>query len=210
MLGAVVDQDHHRRRRDALHQPIQQGLRLTVEPVHILEYEEDRLPQALSQQQPAHAVLHPVPALDGITITGGRLQANSALRACLLPPETPIDLIARGGDGQIALAWTAALGAIRYNVKRSLAAGGPYITIAPGVAVGSEVRKGQLIGWVGDSGNAESTTPHTHFELRKDNRAINPYGILQEAYDRDRDHEEWLVTMVADAAMARMADISVE
>lgn len=84
------------------------------------------------------------------------------------------------------------------------------LTIAPGVGVGTEVRKGQLIGWVGDSGNAESTTPHTHFELRKDNRAINPYGLLQEAYERDKDHEEWIVAMVAYAALARLPDISVE
>ncbi|HEU4319282.1 MAG TPA: M23 family metallopeptidase [Acidimicrobiia bacterium] len=84
------------------------------------------------------------------------------------------------------------------------------LTIAPGVGVGIEVEKGQLIGWVGDSGNAESTTPHTHFELRKDDRAINPHDILLEAYERDRDHEERLVTMVADAARARLGDIQVE
>jgi murein DD-endopeptidase MepM/ murein hydrolase activator NlpD len=70
------------------------------------------------------------------------------------------------------------------------------LTIAPGVEVGKRVKKGQLIGWVGDSGNAESTTPHTHFELRNDGRAVNPYELLQEAYQRDRDHEEWLVANI--------------
>jgi subtilase family serine protease len=69
-------------------------------------------------------------ALHGLTITGGRLQVNSAMRACTLPPDTPAGLTARPADSQVLLAWTAALGAIKYNVKRSLTSGGPYVTIA--------------------------------------------------------------------------------
>ncbi|MBP1633133.1 MAG: hypothetical protein H6Q11_1421 [Acidobacteria bacterium] len=38
--------------------------------------------------------------------------------------------------------------------------------IAPGIERGSRVERGQLIGWVGDSGNAEYTAPHLHFELK--------------------------------------------
>lgn len=36
---------------------------------------------------------------------------------------------------------------------------------APGLKSGDRVNAGQLIGWVGDSGNAESTGSHVHFEL---------------------------------------------
>lgn len=64
------------------------------------------------------------------------------------------------------------------------------LTVAPGVEVGMDVEAGQLIGWVGDSGNAESTTPHTHFEIRQDNRAFNPYSLLVDAYDRALAAEE--------------------
>jgi murein DD-endopeptidase MepM/ murein hydrolase activator NlpD len=64
------------------------------------------------------------------------------------------------------------------------------LTVAPGVEVGVHVEAGQLIAWVGDSGNAESTTPHTHFELRVDDRPINPFSLLNDAYERGLEAEE--------------------
>ena len=58
------------------------------------------------------------------------------------------------------------------------------LTIAPGVEEGARVEAGQLIAWVGDSGNAERTAPHTHFEFLVNGRNIDPYPILREAYER--------------------------
>ncbi len=58
------------------------------------------------------------------------------------------------------------------------------LTVVPGVEEGVEVEAGQHIAWVGDSGNAEWTTPHTHFELRIDGRPIDAYPLLVEAYER--------------------------
>ncbi len=54
--------------------------------------------------------------------------------------------------------------------------------IADWIEPGVPVAAGQLIGWVGDSGNAEGTAPHLHFELRDpEGAALNPYESLLEA-----------------------------
>lgn len=57
-------------------------------------------------------------------------------------------------------------------------------TYATGLSVGGFVTAGQLIGYVGDSGNAEGSGSHTHFELHVDGKAIDPYPLLVAAYER--------------------------
>jgi subtilase family serine protease len=75
----------------------------------------------------------PLPSLEGITVSGGRLNVNNALHACTAPPDTPAGLTARGADTKVTLSWSGALGAMRYNVRRSLTAGGPYSPLASAV-----------------------------------------------------------------------------
>ena len=51
---------------------------------------------------------------------------------------------------------------------------------SPGIVAGSRVTAGQTIGWMGDSGNAESTSAHLHFEMhRPDGSAFSPYASLR-------------------------------
>ena len=38
--------------------------------------------------------------------------------------------------------------------------------------------RGQLLGWLGDSGNAELTTPHLHFEVLRNGTQINPLSFI--------------------------------
>ena len=53
---------------------------------------------------------------------------------------------------------------------------------APDIRPGNKVVAGQLIGFMGDSGNAESTTAHLHFEIRRPDRTpVSPYLSLQGA-----------------------------
>ncbi|VAV90794.1 hypothetical protein MNBD_ACTINO01-1852 [hydrothermal vent metagenome] len=55
-----------------------------------------------------------------------------------------------------------------------------YPCPAPGIEVGSTVAAGQIIGWVGDSGNAEHTVPNLHFELRTPGGyPVDPYASLR-------------------------------
>ena len=44
------------------------------------------------------------------------------------------------------------------------------------VTIGQTVARGQIIGYVGQSGWA--TGPHLHFEIRSDNRTVNPALVL--------------------------------
>lgn len=57
--------------------------------------------------------------------------------------------------------------------------GGLAHAYAPGMAKGVFVKKGQLIAWMGDSGNAETVGSHLHFEIRTPTGApINPQASL--------------------------------
>jgi hypothetical protein len=53
---------------------------------------------------------------------------------------------------------------------------------APGLKNGQHVRRGQLVGFVGDSGDANGIQPHLHFEIhRPSGTAIDPYTYLKKA-----------------------------
>ncbi len=51
---------------------------------------------------------------------------------------------------------------------------------ADGIVKGQKVKAGEVVGYVGDSGNAESTGAHLHFEIRRpDGTVINAYNSLR-------------------------------
>lgn len=53
--------------------------------------------------------------------------------------------------------------------------GGAELAYAPGIVRGVRVARGQHVGWVGDSGNAENSGSHIHFEI-EDPAVTDPYG----------------------------------
>jgi hypothetical protein len=52
------------------------------------------------------------------------------------------------------------------------------LTVVDGLDEGAAVTGGTHIAYVGDSGNAEGTLSHTHFELHLGSRTVNPYPYL--------------------------------
>lgn len=107
----------------------------------------------------------------------------------MAPQGTPVRATA---DGRIAkLFWSKRGGTTIYEFDRSGRIVYYYAhlsTYAPGLKEGDEVRQGQLIAYVGSTGNA--TTPHLHFEIQRANAghqwwrgtSLNPYMPLKTAH----------------------------
>ena len=91
------------------------------------------------------------------------------------PTGTPI---MAAGDGVIeVLGWEHGYGRyvrIRHNSTYKTAYA-HMSKFASGLKVGSKVRQGQIIGYVGQSGNA--TGPHLHYEVLVNNQQINPLDV---------------------------------
>ncbi len=96
---------------------------------------------------------------------------------------TPIYAVMDGNINKKQLDFVGSLGG---NALWLTAAGGTYFyyahlsAFAPGIEIGSIVTAGQLIGYVGATGNAGG--PHLHFEVHPDGgSAVNPYPIVKAA-----------------------------
>jgi len=102
-----------------------------------------------------------------------------------------VDIIAKSGkavyavaDGRLSKQYLDAPGSLSGNGWRLTKADGTYFfyahfsAFAPGLKVGSTVKAGQIIGYVGMTGNAGA--PHLHFEVHPGGGApVNPTGIVR-------------------------------
>lgn len=52
---------------------------------------------------------------------------------------------------------------------------------APGIYEGMQVRRGDLLGYVGNTGNAANSPPHLHFGVVDNDTTVNPYHLLKNA-----------------------------
>ena len=103
------------------------------------------------------------------------------------PRGTPVIAV---DDGRIAKLFTSIPGGLTiYHFDPSEKFAYYYAHLdgyAPGMAEGKQVKRGEVIGYVGSTGNANSANPHLHFtifELGPEKRwwkgtAINPYPLL--------------------------------
>ena len=102
-----------------------------------------------------------------------------------------VDIIAKEGnllyavvDGTISKQYWDQPGALSGNGLRVAQADGTYFTylhmsgFAPGIAVGTKVKAGDVIGFVGNTGS--SATAHLHFEVHPGGgAAVNPYPYVK-------------------------------
>jgi murein DD-endopeptidase MepM/ murein hydrolase activator NlpD len=92
-----------------------------------------------------------------------------------VPAGTPI---MASGDAVVASAgWAGGYGnmVMLHHDSSYSTAYGHMSRIAKGIKPGVHVRQGDVIGYVGMTGLA--TGPHLHYEVRVDNKAINPLGV---------------------------------
>jgi murein DD-endopeptidase MepM/ murein hydrolase activator NlpD len=121
--------------------------------------------------------------------SGGRTHRAIDIMA---PRGTPVLAIS---DGEITRIHTNRLGG---KVLYLRSYGGEYDfyyahldAYAPGIEEGQTVRQGDVLGFVGNTGNARRTPPHLHFQvLRQSGRGrgtpVNPYRLFQQSdlYER--------------------------
>jgi LysM repeat protein len=107
----------------------------------------------------------------GFPRSGGRLHQGNDIFA---PRGTPI-VAPVAGTVEFK---TGAIGGLQFWLAGS--DGVRYIgTHLEGFGIAGQVSAGDVIGYVGDSGNAVGSRPHVHFEMAKDGQTFNPYPTLQ-------------------------------
>ncbi|HWJ62786.1 MAG TPA: DUF4214 domain-containing protein [Acidimicrobiales bacterium] len=77
---------------------------------------------------------------------------------------------------------------------------------APGMATGKRVLKGDHIAYLGDSGNAESTGSHCHFEIRMPNAKWYNAAAVNAKYSLDAAEPAKVRAKVANTAFAPLPD----
>lgn len=90
-------------------------------------------------------------------------------------------------DGVISRTSTSTLGGISLYILGESGIEYYYAHLsayAPETQAGRVVKAGDVVGYVGDTGNARGGAPHLHFEIHgTDGRPVNPYPILKVAHE---------------------------
>ncbi len=106
------------------------------------------------------------------------------------PRGTPLVAAERGVVGRVGI---GRLGGLKLWLRGESGADWYYAHLdgfAPGLHNGQLVEAGELLGYVGNTGNAVGTPPHLHMEIHPSGgAAVNPYPLLKVVSDLDLNSE---------------------
>jgi murein DD-endopeptidase MepM/ murein hydrolase activator NlpD len=88
-----------------------------------------------------------------------------------------ISRLAGGGRGGLALYIEGVSGSKHYYAHLT--------SYADGIVEGGPVTAGEVVGYVGDTGNAAGGLPHLHYEIHPGDRPVNPYALLATSSRRE-------------------------
>jgi peptidoglycan LD-endopeptidase LytH len=143
----------------------------------------------------ARELAFPVRGIDRASLADSFTDARGATRVhnamdILAPRGTPVVAVDEGTVSRLGKG--GAGGITVYQVDTAGRYGFYYAhldRIAPGLAIGQSIRRGDVLGYVGTTGNAPAGTPHLHFAIYEiaegrsswGGRPINPYPLWKKA-----------------------------
>ncbi|HEY2932490.1 MAG TPA: M23 family metallopeptidase [Acidobacteriota bacterium] len=175
--------------------PGQRASQLPLEDKKPVEHEPVELPETINEsvtELRGWRLLMPLEGVKPETLRGSfhELRGTRLHEAAdiLAPRNTPVRAVE---DGKIAKLFTSKAGGITiYQFDQGEKYCYYYAHLekyADGLREGNSVRQGQVIGYVGTSGNAPPNTPHLHFAIFKldaekrwwQGTAIDPYEVFR-------------------------------
>ena len=141
---------------------------------------------------PVGALLIPVAGVDPSqlfdTFTQSRAEGRPHEAIDIVAPRgTPVVAVADGKIEKLFLSKPGGLTVYQFDTGEKLAYYYAHLDrYASGLAQGQQVKRGELLGFVGSSGNANPAHPHLHFAIFElgpekhwwQGRAINPYPLF--------------------------------
>jgi murein DD-endopeptidase MepM/ murein hydrolase activator NlpD len=106
----------------------------------------------------------------------------------LAPRHTPVRAVEAGTIARLFVSKAGGITIYQFDPARRFSYYYAHLDrYAPGLAEGQPVAKGQVIGYVGVSGNAPKDTPHLHFAIFRltgekqwwEGTPVDPYDVLQ-------------------------------